>query len=78
MKQSDSITIGLGDGAATIYETSNCAVRNPIPRLTLMMPRCDGYDQEPAIPAHSMVLYNDSVRRLYDMLHAYYNQQPTT
>ena len=68
MKLGERKVIALGDDVAVIYECSNKGV----PRLTIH----NGHYAEEGIlyPATTTMLYGQSVRDLYDMLHEYYTE----
>ncbi len=69
MKQMERKAIALCDDAAVLFECSNnesC----PVPRLTILNAQFaeDGVVR----PATSAVVYGESVRDLYKLLHDYY------
>jgi hypothetical protein len=73
MKQSETVAFVVGDGAATIHECSNTE-REKIPELQIVIPLRLGRDDVPTEPAHSMYLYRDAVKNLYEGLKKYYEE----
>ncbi len=75
MKQCERKAIALGDNAAVLFEcSSNPTV--PIPRLTIFIGQFaeDGN----VFPPTSAIVYGESVRDLYKMLHEYYTNKQIT
>ena len=69
MKQMERKAIALCDDAAVLFECSNDE-KIPIPRLTIHNAQ---YAEDGVVrPATSAVVYGESVRDLYKLLHDYY------
>jgi hypothetical protein len=73
MKQSEIVSFVVGDGAAYIRELSNTS-KEKIPELQIMIPTRLGMDNIPTEAAHSMMLYKNAVKNLYDALKKYYEE----
>lgn len=71
MKQGESKTINIGDGAAVIYECSNTETHK-IPRLTIMTPFRLGDPDQKDEPSQSIILAGDAPRQLYEFLKCYF------
>lgn len=71
MKQSETLTKRIGDGAANLFECSNTPTHK-IPRLTILMPWRQGRPDEKDDPPQSLCLGSEATHDLYQMLREYY------